>query len=45
MESSIKSSVPVNIFRPTIKEFQNFSKYIAELEKQSISFAKVSIFF
>lgn len=42
MESKIKSSLKVPLFKPTIQEFEHFAEYIAKLEKKNISFAKVS---
>lgn len=43
MESKIKSKLNKNIFTPSKSEFENFADYIAKLERQNISFAKVSL--
>lgn len=43
MESGIKSDVNVPEFRPIMEDFSNFKEYIDKLEKQNLSFAKVSI--
>lgn len=45
MESEIQSTLQPPIYQPTLAQFINFKEFIHNLEKQKISFAKVSILF
>lgn len=43
-ESEVKSAFEQDVFRPSMCEFVNFSKYITILEEGDLSFALVSLF-
>lgn len=43
-ESLIPNSIVGTILRPKFDEFKNFAKFIENIEKQNLSFVKVSLF-